>query len=91
MISNHTGMAKLILSILLFPTLFQQLFLTFAWGAEDQSLARDQRWVRRPAARNDGPRHPDGHGPAVGRFRLGVSDKSGPGGACQSATEPGIC
>ncbi len=36
MISNHTGMAKLILSILLFPTLFQQLFLTFAWGAEDQ-------------------------------------------------------
>ena len=36
MITSQTGIAKLILSVLLFPTLFQRLFLNFAWGAEDQ-------------------------------------------------------
>ncbi|MCG8608722.1 hypothetical protein MJD09_27515 [bacterium] len=37
MITNEGGIAKLILSALLFPTLFQRAFLAFAWGAQDQA------------------------------------------------------
>jgi hypothetical protein len=36
MLTNEGGIAKLILSALLFPTLFQRAFLEFAWGAQDQ-------------------------------------------------------
>lgn len=36
MFENYTGATKTILSILLFPIYFQQLFLTFAWGSSDE-------------------------------------------------------
>ncbi len=35
MINDNSGLVKLIVSILLFPTFFQEAFLTFAWGAAD--------------------------------------------------------
>ena len=38
MLSNNTGIAKLILYILLFPTLFQEVFIEFAWAAGDPLL-----------------------------------------------------
>ncbi|MFQ5709804.1 MAG: hypothetical protein ACE5HO_20305 [bacterium] len=36
MLNENSGVAKLILSILLFPTFFQEGFIAFAWGAENQ-------------------------------------------------------
>lgn len=38
MLSNNTGITKFILYILLFPTLFQQAFVEFAWAAGDPFL-----------------------------------------------------
>ena len=38
MITNTTGITKLILYILLFPTLFQEMFIDFAWAAGDPLL-----------------------------------------------------
>lgn len=38
MLSNNTGIAKLVLYILLFPTLFQEAFIEFAWAAGDPLL-----------------------------------------------------
>ena len=35
MTNDSSGLVKLILSILLFPTFFQEAFLIFAWGADD--------------------------------------------------------
>ncbi|MFQ5651257.1 MAG: hypothetical protein ACE5IY_15065 [bacterium] len=37
MLNDNSGLVKLILSILLFPTFFQEAFLWFAWGSEDPS------------------------------------------------------
>src|SRR5712691_11241600 len=36
MVIEANGIAQFILSVLLFPTFFQDLFLQFAWGAEDE-------------------------------------------------------
>lgn len=38
MLSNNTGIARLLLYILLFPTLFQEAFIEFAWAAGDPLL-----------------------------------------------------
>lgn len=38
MITNTTGITKIILYILLFPTLFQETFIEFAWAAGDPLL-----------------------------------------------------
>lgn len=35
MLNNSSGFVKLALSIILFPTFFQEAFIRFAWGAED--------------------------------------------------------
>lgn len=35
MINDNSGLLKLVLSILLFPTFFQEAFVLFAWGASD--------------------------------------------------------
>lgn len=35
MLNENSGLVKLVLSILLFPTFFQEAFLLFAWGAGD--------------------------------------------------------
>ena len=35
MLNDNSGLVKWILSILLFPTLFQEAFVLFAWGASD--------------------------------------------------------
>ncbi len=35
MLNDNSGLVKMILSILLFPTFFQEAFLLFAWGAQD--------------------------------------------------------
>lgn len=38
MLNNNSGLVNSILSILLFPTFFQEAFIGFAWGSEDSWL-----------------------------------------------------
>lgn len=35
MLNDNSGLVKLILSIILFPTFFQEMFLLYAWGGQD--------------------------------------------------------